>query len=55
MARAVFGKTTLLESTVTGKQSNRNKNKRTESNKQPPKQLDPTKLSCIRGKKTFFH
>lgn len=51
LARHLFGKEILLESTVTGKLSNRSKNMG-DHGKSDPKPLDPTLLSSLRG--NFF-
>lgn len=48
MARVVFGENVLINSTVTGRMSNRNKSKHAE--KDVPQKLDGRKLEAIRGK-----
>lgn len=55
MAVAVFGTKTLLEKTVTGYESNRNKNKNAAKRdiKEEARMLDPTKVLAIKGTITY--
>lgn len=54
LARYLFGTEILIKSTVTGKPSNRSKNKLENKNITNPEPLDPTLLTTLRGEFYIF-